>query len=824
MITIRRISLAGAITAVTATALSAQAVSGRVVLRDSSAAIGVIVQATDAQGKPAGRALTNSRGQFRLVLPGDGRFDIKVLRIGYRPTQGPSVSVLGGKAEPVHIVLNSEAVVLTGINVRDRETCRISADSGMMVARLWEEAEKAMQTVQLSAEGEPLVAEWIEYDRTLDSTARLVRAQHVRTTREATTHAFRSRHSAEWLDSAGYVVTDGSGTTFFAPDADVLLSERFASAHCFHLREPPRESPTLIGVEFKPARESRDKSDIEGILWLDRRAAELQLLEFKYTNQPDAAQPVEPGGRVEFLRVSGGRWLVSRWKVRMPQLGPRSNRTSDGLGKVVMSASNVIVRSVQVTGGEVTRVMQRDTVLYAARGPAVVVDVVARDSVLPVAGARVSLDGTDYSATADARGRIRISPVLDGRYRAQLNAPLLDSLGVPPVSLEVEARLDNRVDTVALPRPRDVLLRVCPKDSVANGEGLLRGTVSTERGSVVPHAAVVVTWQTNFDIVGAANRDLLRYTEKTLGALSDGTGGWRICGVPANTLITVRVLSDSGADLRRTRLPGLFGAVDLVTRANVVAATTNRELLVPTEQNAPRMSGALVELSVLDLRGRALQDAQLEVRPRRGPTRTVVTGASGRALLPDVEPGVVEIQVRRIGFKPGKLAATIEPGRNTIPIVLTELAAPTLDTVRVVGGVLRSGRGRFDEFETRRVLRAATATITSDDIKQRNPTSLWQMLTGIPSIKVVDTMSVTVESARSNLARNGALSSCYLSVVLNGIPQRPKPGAAAFDLRDLPPPADIYGIEVFAGGASIPVQYSGTGDGKLCGLIAIWTR
>jgi hypothetical protein len=468
--------------------------------------------------------------------------------------------------------------------------------------------------------------------------------------------------------------------------------------------------------------------------------------------------------------------------------------------------------------------MQRDTVLYVAQGPAIIVDVVARDSVLPVGGAQLSLDGTDYTATGDGRGRIRLSPVLAGRYRAQLRAPLLDSLGVPPLTLEVEARLDARVDTVALPRPRDVLLRVCPKDSVANGEGLLRGTIATERGTVVPHAAVVVTWQTNFDIVGAANRDVLRYTEKTLGALSDSTGNWRICGVPVSTLITVRVLSDSGADLRRTRLPGLFGAIDLVARANVVAATANRELLVPTEQTAPRMSGALVELSVLDLRGTALPDAQLVVRPRRGPTRTVVTGASGRALLPDVEPGVVDIQVRRIGFKPGQLAATIEPGRNTVPIVLTELAAPMLDTVRVVGGVLRSGRGRFDEFETRRLLRAATATITSDDIKQRNPVSLWQMLTGIPSIKVVDTMSVTVESARGNLARNGALSACYLSVVLNGIPQRPKPGAAAFDLRDLPPPQDIYGIEVFAGGASIPVQYSGTGDGKLCGLIAIWTR
>ncbi|HVE33884.1 MAG TPA: carboxypeptidase regulatory-like domain-containing protein [Gemmatimonadaceae bacterium] len=820
---ITRVLQAGAIAAFAAGSLAAQVVSGTVVLRDSSAAVGVIVQANDPRGKAAGTALTNSRGEFRLPLPGDGRFDLKVLRIGYRPTPGPSVTVSGGRAGPVRIVLTGEAVILSGINVRDRETCRISADSGMMVARLWQEAQKAMQTVQLSAEGEPLVAEWIEYDRTLDSTARLVRAQRVRTTREATTHAFKSRHSAEWLDSAGYVVTDGGGTTFFAPDADVLLSERFASAHCFHLQEPPREAPTLIGVGFTPARDRRDASDIEGIVWLDRRAGELQLLEFKYTNQPDAAMPAEPGGRVEFLRVTGGRWLVSRWNVRMPQLGPRSRTTSDGLGRVVMSATTSIVRAVQVSGGEVTRVMQRDTVLYTALGPAIKIDVVSRDSGFSGAGARLSLEGTNYSATADANGRIRFTPVLGGRYRAELRAPMLDSLGVPPVSLEVEARIDDRVDTVLLPTPRDVLLRVCPKDSVADGEGLLRGTLATEHGTALAHAAVVVTWQRNFDIIDGARRDLLRYTEKTLGTLSDGKGTWRICGVPVNTPLTVRVLSDSGADVRRTRLAGVFGAVDLVARPTVIGEKSNRELLIPTGAS-PSMAAALVEFSVLDLRGAPLANAQLEARPKRGPTRTVVTGTSGRALLPDVEPGVVEIQVRRVGFKPGRLAATIEPGRNTVPIVMTEVDAPVLDTVRVVGGVLRSGRGRFDEFETRRVLRAATATITSDDIKQRNPVSLWQMLTGIASIKVVDTMSVTVESARSNLSRFGALVPCYLSVVVNGIPQRPKPGAGAFDLRDLPPPADIYGIEVFAGGASIPVQYGGTGDGKLCGLIAIWTR
>ena len=110
-----------------------------------------------------------AKGEFTLRLPAPGRYDLKVLRIGYRPTQGPSVTVADGATETVRIVFAAEAVVLSAMNVRERETCRVNADSGFMVARVWEEARKAMLTSQLSADGAPLFAEWIEYDRRLDS-------------------------------------------------------------------------------------------------------------------------------------------------------------------------------------------------------------------------------------------------------------------------------------------------------------------------------------------------------------------------------------------------------------------------------------------------------------------------------------------------------------------------------------------------------------------------------------------------------------------------------------------------------------------------------
>jgi outer membrane receptor for ferrienterochelin and colicin len=50
------------------------------------------------------------------------------------------------------------------------------------------------------------------------------------------------------------------------------------------------------------------------------------------------------------------------------------------------------------------------------------------------------------------------------------------------------------------------------------------------------------------------------------------------------------------------------------------------------------------------------------------------------------------------------------------------------------------------------------------------------------------------------------------------------PHQQAFDLRLLPKLEEIHRIEVFAGPASIPVQYGGSGDDKWCGMIAIWTR
>ncbi len=803
-----------------ATPVAGQTVRGTVVLGDSVTPVpGVVVLATNARGVTVGRTLAGRGGRFSITLPEAGSYSLRALRIGYRPTTVPAIAAARGDTVTVTIVFAGEAVMLTGMNVRDRETCRVSADTGLAVARVWEEARKAMLTSQLTADGAPLVAEWIEYDRMLDSTARLVRQQQVRSARHPTTHAFKSA-PADALARDGYVTADNSGTTFYAPDAEVLLSDAFVSGHCFRLAPPPPGAGDLIGVAFQPTRDRRDKREIEGTLWLDRASAELRTLEFRYTNLPDVVAVTEPGGRVEFVRLADGNWLVSRWSLRMPKVAPRERSSDGGLRKVLVASSSIIVRGVQVTGGEVSRVMRGDSLLYRAAGPGVAIQLTSGDTLVPVRHATLTLEGTDYRAVADGSGVIRLSPVLAGRYRARVSTPLMDSLAIPPAERDVETHADARVDTIALPTGRDVVSHNCPRDSVSRGEGMLHGRVLDEGARPLALAAVVVKWQGDYVLVGGETDGHFGYREKMLGALTDDAGQWRVCGVPTSTRLSLRVETDSGSDVRIVRLADdqPFGAVDLVVRR---VAQATRDMAKLNARPAEPM--AFIEISVRDASGNAVAGADLDVLPARGAARAVATGPAGVALVPDVAPGLVTVRARHVGFAAGQVLARVDSGRNTLPIILGERAAPVLDTVRVVGG--RGLNARFDAFETRRAAHATAASFTRDDIVKRNPTETWQILASTPSIRISDRANMVVAVSTRTMIAGFNNSVCYVQVMVDGIVMTKTGSDPSYDLRNLPRPEEIHGIEVFAGPATLPPEYAGIGDPtKFCGLIAIWTR
>ena len=111
-----------------------------------------------------------------------------------------------------------------------------------------------------------------------------------------------------------------------------------------------------------------------------------------------------------------------------------------------MARTRQVLRAVRITGGEVLRATRRDSVLYRAVGATVTVHLVSRDSLVRSAGATVELEGTDYSARADGLGRASMTPVLPGRYRLRARTALMDSVGMPAVEREVEARIGAAVE------------------------------------------------------------------------------------------------------------------------------------------------------------------------------------------------------------------------------------------------------------------------------------------------------------------------------------------------------------------------------------------
>jgi outer membrane cobalamin receptor len=126
---------------------------------------------------------------------------------------------------------------------------------------------------------------------------------------------------------------------------------------------------------------------------------------------------------------------------------------------------------------------------------------------------------------------------------------------------------------------------------------------------------------------------------------------------------------------------------------------------------------------------------------------------------------------------------------------------PALDTVCVMGD--KRGIARHDEFETRRLNHQATASFNRDDIEKVNQVETYQMLSRVPSVKFMPygkNGGMFPVSNRGMKVDSKAATPCFMTVVIDGVTMLPSPSDLAFDITHLPPPEDIHGIEVFAGG------------------------
>jgi hypothetical protein len=523
--------------------LEAQVVQGTVTSAVGAGRVsGAVVLLLDSGLTTYARALTSDSGTFRIGTGAAGRFHLKVMRIGFRPTESRAFDLM--RDTTVHLELTDIPVVLPRVTTRDRNACRLpphTTEAAALTFTHWEQARTALLATAITLEQRDYRFAKLLHLRVYDVRERALRDIALRETETHGTAPWVSL-PAERLRERGYATEDDSGMTFFAPDLDVLLSPYFTDEHCFRLTnrtDRPASDPAAIGLDFEPAGRPRHV-EIRGTLWLDPGSKELRSLGFTFVNLPVSAPDTLLGGHIDFERLATGGWIIPSWSIRMPTpIRPAVRRWAPGFGPRTVAASHgrwrLTADQVRVAGGDLRAVRRgdsADSVLWQRRTGSVRVRAVALTDKgpVPAAGVLVRLAGSPFGGYSAIDGTVRFDQVLPGSYLFEATTPLHDAIEANAERTVVTARADTIVDASVTLRPlAEAAAEACGDQRLGRSDGVLAGRVTLgDNGSPMPRVMVTVEWPGGDAAV--RTRD---------------DGFYRICGVPREKLLLVRASAES---------------------------------------------------------------------------------------------------------------------------------------------------------------------------------------------------------------------------------------------------------------------------------------
>lgn len=557
----------------------AQLVRGRLVDAGGGNGIGgAMVSLIDQSGREIEQVLTRSpSGLFQLRAPYPGQYSVRADRIGYASTLSESFALAAMDTMTIELVAGIEPVSLRGIEAEADRRCRVRPQEGLAVARAWEEARKALEAASWTRERGLYRYEMLRIQRRLDERGRRVEQEDRSYTEVSAPAPFTSR-PADSLLASGFVRLSPSGSEFWAPDADVLLSDFFLDTHCFRIGESEGGPGEPVGLEFEPA-PGRQVPEIAGRMSLHPATAQLQRLDFRYVNlnvHPRLLR-ASPGGRVNFRTLPNGTWIVPSWHLRMFRPGEtvdaRTGRPAASLQAIIMEH------------GEVLRVHDEDDIVFEGDRGRRIQGTVFDTLQVGLPGARVFVNGEGTEVVTDAVGRFELDHLGPYTYSVYYTHPYLERLWYQPAPVEVEVGPESsdpvRVD-FRTPPIGDVLDEICrgvrrPKTT---GDGLLTVFVSDAQGDPVDGATVLA-------IAASRGAQANRAGVPRIQGQTNASGLFRMCWLPMRTRLEVVALtSDEELDRHAfedaSTLAHLFPA--RVREITIAADAPHRSLLLRVER------------------------------------------------------------------------------------------------------------------------------------------------------------------------------------------------------------------------------------------------
>ncbi len=424
----------------------------------------------------------------------------------------------------------------------------------------------------------------------------------------------------------------------------------------------------------------------------------------------------------------------------------------------------------------------------------------------PLAGAVVQLVAADTLANfgraivSDSTGRFSFDHVPVGRYTIGFFHPMLDSLGLEPITRAVAVTGIGAVQSdLAVPSPARLRTAICGATSGPGAGAVLVGSVHDALGRTpAPGVTVIVEWIELTFGKGGMTRRMPRRTSTTR------ENGWfSLCNVPGPGVMML--MATRGADstaMIEVQVPATgFQRRELYlgpARTIAIAGDSTRTRHV----GDGRLSG-VVRTTADD---RPLANAQIRIVD--GPqTRT---NARGEWALTDAPPGTRMLEVRAVGYYPERRAVDIVDSIAPMRVALATFKS-VLDTMKI--SATRTIDMNLVGFQERR--RSSMGRfLTPSDIAVRQPFVTSEIFRSVPGLFLDRTMD-----AQEKVMMRGIFEDrCEPAIYINGQWMN---GLSSGDLDGFIRPNDIAGIEVYRAG-QVPAQFQpGLGG---CGSLVFWTK
>lgn len=460
---------------------------------------------------------------------------------------------------------------------------------------------------------------------------------------------------------------------------------------------------------------------------------------------------------------------------------------------------------------------------------------VVHDSIAnrPLAGATVQLVTADSLARfgqtviSDSLGFYSFREVPDGNYTLGFFHPMLDSLGIEPRMRAVTVSGQRRVmSDLAIPSASSLSAAVCGTTTNVRGTpalliGIVRDALTRE-----PVADVTVAGEwVEFSIGGSK---LIRNTPRRV--VTTRENGWfAICNVPSpGTMTLTASRSGDSTDVIEVEIPanGFLRRELFLGRARTVVVNEVSRPEIPAEKRALHVGDVQLSGTVTTSNGaRPLANARVSIA--NGPATR--TNARGEWTLTEAPAGTRSLEVRAVGYYPGRVAVDVVDGTPAISVSLATFKS-VLDTMKVIANYdrysnlagfrdrRRSGVGRY---------------VGADDIVRRNPLFTSDLFLGIPGVYVdyplaqdlasdfaapPQNSDFVMPSEKTILLRGITSRRCMPAIYING---QWIENMSSNDIDAIIKPDRIEGIEVYAT-AQTPPQFQPGMSG--CGSIVFWTR